>query len=346
MSEKLLQLKGVVSAWRKLDHQRKQESLAKLRKELSFVERGDDDELAESEGANRDLEPQAQSSSHSTVEKPHANVFEDVHLFTSSSYLYYYPTIRWSMDRTPDTDHYWIGVYEKGAPDDQYLAYHWISTVAKGSYKIGKLKTTAGKVATNRTDVFELRMFNGSKRCPEARTNQLIGAVLSTAVNPYSRRSQVTEEQIDSKGIVESSSLITAESIDGAATLEEKSESRGDSWMEKLTFGFLSDLEKGKLLHLLEQEFLSNKITDKDDEIVKRREPNREFSDLGKQQWSKSNNHSTDDANAPSKIVLEISLDHTEMYVYPSLHTSAALHLNKAWFGVYKAKRYVIIWYY
>ena len=342
MSEKLRRLRGVVSAWRKLDRQRKQDSLAELRKELEHR----DDILAEEsvEGDAAEIDQDIQSSSNgATVVEPHTKVFEDVHLFSSPSYLYYYPTVHWSMDKTPDTNDYWLGVYEKGAPDDRYLAYHWISQVAKGSYKVGRLRTTAGKVATNRTDVFELRMFNGSRRCLKAKSNQLVGAVLSTAINLYSRRSLQTEEEIDSKAVVEPSTSIT-EAIDGLTVSDaEENESGGGGLMEMLTFGFLSDLEKGKVLHLLEQELLSDKITDEDDEIIDRREPNREFSDLRKDHQGQSKGSIVTDENAPTKIILEISLDYAKMYVYPSLHTSAAIHQNKAWFGVYKAKRYITV---
>ena len=90
------------------------------------------------------------------------------------------------MDKTPDSEDYWIGIYERGAPDDKYIAHHWIYTGGQGIISNWE---AAGKVATNHTDVFELRMFNRSHCCLRAKTNNLIGLVLCTAVIPYSGKS-------------------------------------------------------------------------------------------------------------------------------------------------------------
>ena len=52
-----------------------------------------------------------------------STVYDGVQLYSYYSYLYYYPTMHWSLDKTPETDDYWVGIYKKGAADDQYLTY-------------------------------------------------------------------------------------------------------------------------------------------------------------------------------------------------------------------------------
>ena len=341
--DKVRQLRSAVSTWRRLDKLGKQKSLEELK--LQLAEESDsasdgEPELEETDGnANTTTSQGAPDSSRIEADsdpdsEEHLKVYENVHLFPNSSYLYYYPAMHWNLDKTPDSEDYWIGIYERGAPDDKYIAHHWIGKVAKGSFRIGKLATTAGKVGTNRTDVFELRMFNGSQRCVQAKTNNLVGSVLCTAVIPYSGKSLKTEEELQAKEVTETASYVQ-QTFDESEETKEAAEDQSDGgFMDKLKNAF-SFLEKGKLLHRFEQEFLSDEITEKDDGID-RPEPKDEYADLGK---STSSQQPPITADAPSEIVLEISLNYSNMYVYPMLHTTAATEQKKAWFGVYKADR-------
>ena len=352
--DKVQRLRSAVSSWRRLDKLGKQKSLKELKLQLAeesdSASDGEPDLLEETDGKTNGPTTANGGSRHRALDRidadsdsdseEHLTVYEKVHLFPNSSYLYYYPTMHWSMDKTPDSEDYWIGIYERGAPDDKYIAHHWIGKVAKGSYRVGKLETTAGKVGTNRTDVFELRMFNGSHRCFQAKTNNLVGSVLCTAVIPYSGKSLKTEEELHAKEVTEATSYVQ-QAFDESEATKDATEDQSDSgFMDKLKNAF-SSLEKGKLLHRFEQEFLSDDITEKDDSID-RSEPKNEFADLGKSASSKQPLSSSTPADAPSEIVLEISLNYSNIYVYPMLCTTAAVKQQKSWFGVYKANRYVM----
>ena len=341
--DKVQQLRSAVSTWRRLDKLGKQKSLTELKLELAESDSDGEPEVEESDRGTAIQENHRIDEDGAKQQCSHLKVYENVHLFPGSSYLYYYPTMHWSMDKTPDSEDYWIGIYERGAPDDKYIAHHWISRVAKGKHRIGKLETTAGKVGTNRTDVFELRMFNGSRRCLQARTNNLVGAVLCTAVNPYSGKSLKTEEQLCAKEAVEvASSSYIQQAFDESGSTKD-GEDQTDGFMDKLKNKF-SSLEKGKIIHRLEQEFLSSEVTEKDDG-VDRPEPKDEFVDLGKSTSSKQQLDETGTltaADAPAEIVLEISLNYSNMYVYPMLRTTAGIPQNKSWFGVYKTTRCVL----
>ena len=47
-------------------------------------------------------------------------VYKGVHLSSCYSNLYYYPTMHWTLDKTPDTDNYWVGIFKEGASDKDY----------------------------------------------------------------------------------------------------------------------------------------------------------------------------------------------------------------------------------
>ena len=351
--DKVRQVRSAVSSWRRLDKLGKQKSLKQLK--LQLAEESSDSNASDGEsdleetdgdanattthGESQDTLSRIEADSDSDQTEEHLKVFENVHLFSSSSYMYYYPTMHWSMDKTPDSDDYWIGIYERGAPDDKYIAHHWIGMVAKGSFRVGKLETTAGKVGTNRTDVFELRMFKGSQRCLQAKTNNLVGSVLCTAVIPYSGKSLKTEEELHAKEVAETASCIQQAFDESEETNEAAEDQSNGGFMDKLKNAF-SFHEKGKLLHRFEQEFLSDEITKKEDS-VDRPEPKDEYGDqLGKSTLSKqSSGTSATMDSTPSEIVLEISLNYSNIYVYPMLRTTAAIEQKKAWFGVYKANR-------
>ena len=350
---KVQQLRSAVSLWRRLDKLGKQKSLRELK--LQLAEESDsagsdgepDLEVEETDGhANTTTSHQPAEEAPDTIRieadsdlpeesaVEHLKIYENVHLLPSSSYLYYYPTMHWSMDKTPDSEDYWIGIYEKGAPDDKYIAHHWIGMVAKGSFRVGKLETTAGKMGTNRTEVFELRMFNGSQRCVQAKTNNLVGAVLCTAVNPYSGKSLKTEEELCTKKVSETDSYIQQVFDESSEEIQVAAEDQSDGGFMDKVKNFFSFHEKGKLMHRLEQEFLSDEITKKDDS-VDQREPKDEYGDLGKS--ATSSKHPPTTADTPAEIVLEISLNYSSIYVYSMLHTTTATEQKKAWFGMYKA---------
>lgn len=339
-------LKSLFSSWHGLDEDGKQESLAEMKKDVASersVSADDSDNEHPSSASQARGGPSSQPEKPADSKQDSLKVYEHVHFYSSSSYLYYYPTMHWSMNESPQSDDYWIGIYERGAADDEYLAYYWIGRIANGSYKIGRLKTTAGKEVTNRLDVFELRMFDGSRRFRKASTNNLVGAVLTRALNPYSNKSRSTEDEIDSKKIMKSLHQSTLKDVDepdadsttGASKPEE---TKSEGFMEKLRQSFLSPLERGKLLHLLEQKFLSDEITDEGEEVIDRPEPKSEFADLGKPLAVSAAENTP---QGPTRIVLEISLKYCKMYIYPTLSSAAAFRQNKAWLGVYKTSRYI-----
>ena len=90
--------------------------------------------------------------------------------------------MQWFLDKTPDTDDYWVEIYKVGDSDKNYLTYQWLQRKAQGSYKIGKLSSKSGSLKRNRHDKFELRLFKGNYKRVDAVTNILHGRVHSPPV--------------------------------------------------------------------------------------------------------------------------------------------------------------------
>ena len=130
------QLRSAVSSWRRLDKLGKQKSLKELKLQLAQESDSASDgepELEEIGGKTNATSQGAPSTSRIEVdsdpdllEKQSLKIYENVHLFPNSSYLYYYPAIHWSLDKTPDSEDYWIGIYERGAPDDNIGGGRWL----------------------------------------------------------------------------------------------------------------------------------------------------------------------------------------------------------------------------
>ena len=128
------------------------------------------------------------------------------------------------------------------------------------------------------------------------------------AVIPYSEKSLKTEEELHAKEVTETASYIQ-QIFDET---KEAAEDQSDGGLMDI-FNTLSFIEIGKLIHRLEQEFLSDEITEKDDSID-RPEPKDEYADLGLLKSTSSKQPLTI-ADAPSEIVLEMSLNYSNIYM-------------------------------
>ncbi len=50
-----------------------------------------------------------------------STVYSGIQLSSYYSYLYYYPTMHWTLDRTPEDDTYWVGFFKTDAKDTDYI---------------------------------------------------------------------------------------------------------------------------------------------------------------------------------------------------------------------------------
>ena len=258
---------------------------------------------------------------HSIEAKAH-HIFTDIQLYPYCSSLYYYPTIHWSLDKTPDTDDYWVGLYDKDEKDDKkYLAYQWIYKAAQGSYKVGKLKTTASKYGSNRFEEYEVRIFKHGYQRLDAKSNVLRGIVNHLPTNPFTPGAKKLSNKKRGQSDKTLENFLVG--IQGDTTTNSTFSSNEDAL--KKWSGFTPN-EKHLMFPILEQDALPDMIKKADDRGTDRLEPNLHFADLG---------HVDDYSETPSQIVLAITLDYSYAYIYPEIEVENEVPSEEAWLGVY-----------
>ncbi len=259
------------------------------------------------------------SLKNSTATQCPSTVYSGIQLSSYYNYLYYYPTMHWSLNRTPLDDTYWVGIFRKDASDDDYIAYEWIEKTARGSYKIGKLDTKAGMASKERFEEFELRIFRGNQRL-KAESNTLRGMVNIAPTNPFApQASESLLEYIEPD----------AETVDFIKAIENPtSEFQGLDNSHKEWDSF-SPQQKQLLLPILKQSILPDD-TAKAGLKLKKPGPKTCFADKGISLSAVENPDL-----GPDKIVLTITLDSAYTYVYPQVNVQQEIPKSKAWMGMY-----------
>ena len=266
-------------------------------------------------------------------------VYDNIELYSYYSYLYYYPTIHWHLDKTPDTNDYWVGIYKEGESDKNYLAYQWIGKKTEGSYKIGKLSTTAGMESRNRFEKFELRIFKGDYKRADADTNKLHGVVHSPAVEAFENEesSAKTAERAEYTPSLEpklQAFLLTLETgVETSSVNVDESVQYSQEDLKRLWSQF-DWQEQQLLLPILKQDTLPDHIKKPGLHLDDRLEPKLLYPDLG----NKPTLTQALSAIEPSKITLTITLDYSYTYVYPVVNTKSALSGKWSWLGLYYPK--------
>ena len=263
--------------------------------------------------------------------------YDGVQLYSSYNYLYYYPTMHWHLDQTPETDDYWVGIFPKEAKNTEYITYQWLKKTAQGSYKIGKLKTNAAGVESReRFEEFELRLFKGDYQCIDAVTNVLRGTIEDSPTDPDEKTRRAVEcEQLDPETREFVQAIQTFESLD---TPPEATHSLSLQDLCKKWDAF-TPLQKQLLLPVLEQEALPDHLKRADPKALPDRpEPKIYFPDLGNVEALEE----AQDPKAPNKIVLSITLNSSYTYIYPVVNVVEGAPPSRAWMGVYYTQRYIL----
>ena len=262
-----------------------------------------------------------------------SKVYDGIQLYSYYSYLYYYPTMHWSLDKTPDTDDYWVGIYETGAADDKYLDYQWVRKAAQSSYYIGKLSTTVGPglQSTNRSEDYELRIFKGDYQRLDAVTNVLRGRILTAPSDPFSPDAYQVLSSIESK-------QLDGETRDFIRAIETPSVSPGELHLEPLkkVWNSFAPFQQQLLLPILEQDSLPDEIKKPSPKALDYPEPKICFPQLGK---TKGLKEADDPAKGPSEIVLTITLNQSYTYIYPVVDVKQVVPTKYAWMGMYYTQR-------
>ena len=266
-----------------------------------------------------------------SIEATAPNVYSDIQLRPYLSYLYYYPTIQWSLDKTPDTDNYWVGLYAKDEKNDKkYLAYQWILKTAQGSYKVGKLKTTEYKYGSSRIEEYEVHIFKQGYQRLDAQSNILRGVVSHLPTNIFSPGAgKLISSQDRRQSDEELNSFLAGIQGDANTTALAKFSSPADALKQWATF---TPIQKQLMFPILEQDSLPETIKKPGDRGTDHPEPNVYFADHSKLGGV------TDPSEAPSQIVLTITLDYSSTYTYPEVDVENEVPSEGAWLGVYRTQ--------
>lgn len=272
-----------------------------------------------------------------TFQPQPTTTFSGVQLYSYYSYLYYYPTIHWNLDRTPETDDYWVGIYKRGAENNQYITYQWLKKAAQGSYYVGKLNTTAGLESIERNDEFELRLFKGGYQRVDVETNILRGWILAAPTNP--------DEQ-SSNAFADNTKPLQSEMQDFIQAIQNAQLPAHGTQAQVLS---LQDLQQKwdefpphhrQLLYpILEQNSLPDQIRKPGPKALDRPEPKVSFPNLAENLHLSADSMLTDSDDVPQKIVLTITLDYSYTYIYPVINVTGPLSSKYAWMGMYRTQR-------
>ena len=263
--------------------------------------------------------------------------YDNVQLYSYYSYLYYYPTMSWFLDRTPETDDYWVGIYPKGAKDNEYITYQWLERTAQGSYYIGKLSTTAGKESRDRSEEFELRLFKGDYMFVDADTNILRGTIEHAPTDPDDSSEMAIaegEEELDpaTRAVIEAIQKFEfRDNLVEGKIMSSSLQELHEQW------NVFTQSQQQLLLPVLQQEALPDRIKKSHPKALDRPEPKIYFPNLGKTKATLAQNV----PNAPEKIVLTISLKYSYTYIYPVVNVVQSVPERRAWIGLYHSERYM-----
>ena len=277
------------------------------------------------------------ASNHCDEEAGQDKIYHGVKLSCYYIYHYCYPTMHWSLDRLPETDDYWVGLFRKGAPDSDYLTYQWVGKEAQGSYSIGEIKHTHSNLEMGfYLDEYELRIFRGITRLNFAKTNKLRGSVVVAPIDPLESANEEAFnckfKQIETDGTKDS--FLQAIESDANAigyfnwTSKENFEQKWNSF---------TPMQKQLLYPLLKHSsFPDEKRNPAPKLSTHLPEPKVMFSDPDKVAKLEPL-----EADAPTEIVLNITLADSYTYVYPKLEVTETAGSNYAFMGLYRTQRCV-----
>lgn len=305
----------LVSGWRQLNDEERRDFYESVNIVSEHSRSVDDDELP------NEFETAAKTD-FSTIKN-------EILLYSRYNYLYYYPTISWNLDKTPDTSNYWVGIYRVGETDNKkYITYKNIGKKATGSYYVAKLEVTAFLNKRKRSEEFELRIFSTSgydKRLP-ATTNILRGIVHDVPALVTDGTVELEDTHpVSPKHQAFITALEMVQVPDKELFMSVHSYSKED--LRKLWSEFDSN-EQQLLLPMLEQDCLPHHV----------RTPSLLRDERPSVPWEGEFEATSKASGKPEEITLTIKLDHSYTYVYPVVNVKSHL-VGNTWLGLWRAKR-------
>ena len=237
--------------------------------------------------------------------------------------------MHWALDRTPETDDYWVGIFKRGAGDKDYITHRYIGKTAQGSHHIGILSRFGGLESIDRYDEFELHIFKGAYQRVDAETNILRGRVLSPPSNPLAGNGERATVDLPP---VEPEIRDFIQAIEASLTGRVTTRDRLDLDELRKCWDEFTYEQQQLLYPILEQDCLPDEIKRPGPKDLSRPEPKLLYANLGE---TKPLLAADNPASAPNTIVLNITIDHSYTYVYPVVNTCQFIPAKYAYLGVF-----------
>lgn len=297
---------------------------------LSTLQQSDLNEAVEVKSASKLSHKPAELTSDGN------KIYDGVKLSSYYSYLYYYPTMNWTLDRPPETDDYWVGMFREGAPDYDYVAWQWVGEVAHGSYYVGQIVHTHGNLeAGYYMDQYELRIFRGATRLTFAKTNEMRGSVIIAPTDALDLSTDVASEfkLLETDGMKDGF-MKAIECLDETEVNE--SQISKEDFPKK--WNSFTPMQKQLLYPVLKHSSFPDE---------KKNPPPGQFMLIGQSQKfcflgkaPQQLKHAEADTSAPTEIVLNITLlQDSYTYVYPRVKVTETVGINYAYMGMYYTQR-------
>lgn len=257
-------------------------------------------------------------------------VYSDIQFYAYNIYLHSYPTIHWTLDKAPEGDTYWIGLFKTGAKDTDYEIQQYLEGTAQGSYYAGEIQTAAAEVSQNFTQDYELRIFKGEQRL-EAETNVLRGFVNVAPTDPFADDAFEILDAVKTKQI-DQDTLDFMQAISKYKTVDSPMDqpSLDDSYKQWKSF---TPHQQQLLYPILEKSLLPDDVTEPGTKSHDLEDPIIRFPTLGESSTG------TDNPEGLNKIVLTITLDKSSLSMFPQVVVNEGIAKTNPWIGMYRIQR-------
>ena len=278
-------------------------------------------------GFTKQSEVDAPKKTAATTECP-LIIYNEIEISSDIIYFYSYPTIHWTLEKVPEDDTYWIGLYKVGAKDTDYEVHQYLQGIAQGSYYAGEIKNEATLVSQNFSQEYELRIFKGEQRL-HAKTNILHKYFNVTPTDPFADNALEILDEVKAVQLDQSTSdFAYAIANPKLVDVPQEQSCLDDSYKQWRSF---KPQQQQLLLPILEQSFLPDEVRNPGPKKHDLADPIARFPNLGK-----SVSENPDRLN---RIVLTITLNKSSFSFFPEVIVKEGIDKHNPWVGMQRIQR-------
>ena len=272
-------------------------------------------------------QPTVEAPAKTSTTKCPSIVYNGIRLSADIIYFYSYPTIHWTLEKVPEDDTYWIGLYKVGAKDTDYEVHQYLQGIAQGSYYAGEIKSEATLVSHQFSQDYELRIFKGDQRL-HAKTNILHKYFNISPTNPFADNALEILDDIKAKKPDQD----THDLVNAITEVNKVDVSQGQSCPDDShkQWGNLTQKQQHLCLPILEQSSLPDEVRNPEPKKHNLADPIARFPNLGKSEPHTGN---------LNRIVLTITLNKSSFSFLPEVVVKEGIEKSNPWIGMKRIQR-------